>query len=179
MSYKYWTKEEKEYLFKHVKTRHPEDIMPDLNAKFGNNRTYKSITGMLADSKVPYKHLLPPSEERVASNPLDEEGMRKELSKMGYKVEKRGLAEVDRKFKIDTSMFEGETSRFAIISCTQLGSRFQQLTFLKNFYQYIQEQGIKVVLHCGDMVDGEKMYRGHEYELFLHGAEAQKNYVIN
>ena len=178
---KYWGKEEKAYLLKHAKTLHPVDILPELNTKFGNNRTFKALTNMLSECKVPYKHLIRPPDAMDPVDPqfMDEEGMRKELSKMGYKVEKRGLAEVDRKFKIDTSMFEGETSRFAVISCTQLGSRFQQLTFLKNFYKYIENQGIKVVLHCGDFVDGEKMYRGHEYELFLHGCEAQKDYAIN
>ena len=178
---KFWGKEEREYLLKYAKTLHPVDILPELNTKFGNNRTFKALTNILTECKVPYKHLMRPPDAREPIDPqfMDEEGMRKELSKMGYKVEKRGLAEVDRKFKIDTSMFNGETSRFAVISCTQLGSRFQQLTFLKNFYKYIENQGIKVVLHCGDFVDGEKMYRGHEYELFLHGCEAQKDYAIN
>lgn len=179
LAYKYWSKEEKEYLFKHAKTLHPEDILPELNAKFGNNRTYKAITAILTDNKVPYKHLLPPPVERAkVSIPLDEEGMRKELSKMGYKVEKREEAKADRRVKIDTSIFEGDKYKFAVISCSHLGNKWQQLTHLKSFYQYIQEEGIKVVLHTGDFVDGINVYRGHEYEVFIHGAEAQKDYAI-
>lgn len=179
MSYKYWTKEEKEYLFKQVKTLHPEDILPDLNSKFGNNRTYKALTAILADNKVPYKHLIAPPEKRaVISTSLDEEGMRKELSKMGYKVEKREEAKTDRRIKIDTSILKGDKYKFAVISCTHLGNKWQQLTHLKSFYRYIQEEGIKVCLNCGDVVDGVSVYRGHEYEVFIHGAEAQQNYAI-
>ncbi len=114
--------------------------------------------------------------EYISSMSTDD--LRKALSERGYKVEKLGREEVDNKFDIPESFFEGEEIKFAVLSCTQIGSKYQQITALHRFYHYCQEEyGIKLFLHCGDMVDGAKVYKGHEYELFLHGADAQINYT--
>ena len=109
---------------------------------------------------------------------LTEEELRQELSKRGYKIEKLIPEKVDRKKKVDLSLFEGEVKKIAIMSCSHLGSKFQQLTHLKAFYHYCQSLGIKVVFNCGDVVDGINVYRGHEYELFLHGEKAQRDYTV-
>lgn len=34
------------------------------------------------------------------------------------------------------------------------------------------------MLHCGDLVEGERLYRGQEYERFLHGADAQIEFAV-
>jgi predicted phosphodiesterase len=69
--------------------------------------------------------------------------------------------------------------KFGAISCSQLCSKYQQLSHLKTWYHYAQEEeGIEDVLNMGDLVDGEKVYRGHEYEIFLHGEKAQREYTI-
>lgn len=102
------------------------------------------------------------------------------ISAKGYKVEKLGMEEVDNRFDVPSEMFEGDEVRFAVLSCTQIGSKYQQITHLHRFYKYCQEEyGIKSFFHCGDVVDGEKVYKGHEYELFLHGADAQIDYTVN
>jgi predicted phosphodiesterase len=108
---------------------------------------------------------------------LSEDELRKQLSEKGYKVEKLSPDKMD--LKIDVShLFSGDKMKFAVISCTQLGSKYQQITHLRSFYRYIQDQGIKVVFHCGDMVDGINVYTGQEYELFLHGEKAQGDYCV-
>ncbi len=87
--------------------------------------------------------------------------------------------ESDIRFKPDLSRFlKGDWLRFGVVADVHLGSRYQQLTHLHTFYQRCASLGVKTVLHCGDLVDGEKMYRGHEYELFLHGADAQRDYAV-
>ena len=102
------------------------------------------------------------------------------LSEKGYKLEKPSPVKVARKIKVDTSVFKGkEEVEIAVISCTQLGNKWQQITHLKQFYQFVQDRGIKIVLHAGDLVDGEKVYTGHEYEIFLHGEKAQREYVVS
>jgi DNA polymerase II small subunit/DNA polymerase delta subunit B len=65
------------------------------------------------------------------------------------------------------------------VADTQLGSRFQQLTHLCTFYKLCESLGISQVLHAGDLVDGQRMYKGQEFELFMHGADAQRDYAIN
>ena len=111
---------------------------------------------------------------------LTTDELRQELSSRGYKVERLGREDVDNRFDIPDGMFDGDEVRFAVLSCTQIGSKYQQITHLNRFYHYCQEEyGIKLFLHCGDMLDGERVYRGHVYELFLHGADAQIDYACN
>jgi predicted phosphodiesterase len=73
----------------------------------------------------------------------------------------------------------GRKYRFGVVSCTHLGSKYQQLTHLYTFYKYCKRKGVDTVLHCGDLIDGEKIYRGMEYELHTHGATAQKQYCVD
>jgi len=101
-----------------------------------------------------------------------------ELKTRGYFVSKVPPAVSGKTFKFDLTKLKGNTYQFAVISCTQIGSKYQQLTHLHSFYKLCKKRGIELVLHCGDLVDGSKVYKGQEYELFLHGADAQREYVV-
>ena len=68
--------------------------------------------------------------------------------------------------------------KFGMISDTHLGSRFQQLTLLHTAYKIFDEEKVEFVIHAGDMVDAVKMYFGQEQELFLQGADEQRDYVV-
>lgn len=100
------------------------------------------------------------------------------LKSRGYFVSKVPPTVSGKIFKADTKKLAGRTYRFAVLSCTQIGSKYQQMTHLHSFYKLCKKRGIDLVLHCGDLVDGSKVYRGQEYELFLHGADQQRDYVI-
>jgi predicted phosphodiesterase len=95
----------------------------------------------------------------------------------GYTVTK------DRKLhgktvEVDLGRYAGRPYKFAVLSCTHLGSKWQQLTHLHTFYEYAYKRGVRTFLHAGDLVDGEKMHRGHEYGIFVHGADAQVAYAV-
>jgi len=81
--------------------------------------------------------------------------------------------------KIDMSRFKGRKVRVGIVSDTHLGSVHQQLSHLKALYRYFSRRKVKVVLHAGDLIDGEGIYFGHAYELFALGADAQMEYTVN
>jgi len=201
-----WSEAELAYLLKRaVDDNQPiRTVVDEINQKFaGAHRTYhgaksvlwahsvcleelrgnrmKKRESMIMESREKAKlrnegqHALP-----VPDSPppkLSEAELRKQLSEKGYKVEKLSPDKMD--LKIDVShLFSGNKMKFAVISCTQLGSKYQQITHLRSFYRYIQDQGIKVVFHCGDMVDGINVYTGQEYELFLHGEKAQGDYCV-
>lgn len=68
--------------------------------------------------------------------------------------------------------------RFGVVSDTQLGSKYQQLTLLNTCYEIFDEQKVDFVIHPGDLVDGIKMYRGQDQEIFLHGADDQAQYTV-
>lgn len=101
------------------------------------------------------------------------------LRERGFFVSKVPPTTSGRLFKADLTKLAGDKYRFAVISCTQIGSKYQQLTHLHTFYKLCKKRGIELVLHCGDLVDGSKVYKGQEYELFLHGADEQRDYVIS
>jgi len=102
----------------------------------------------------------------------------KELQNRGYVAVKRALKSAGRSRNVSLQRWEGGKYTFGVVSDTHLGSRYQQLTHLKSFYALCMERGIRVMLHCGDLVDGEKMYRGQEYEIFVHGADRQIEYAV-
>lgn len=69
--------------------------------------------------------------------------------------------------------------KFAIIGDTQLGSKYAQISHLKNFYEICASEGIKDVYHTGDVTDGLKMRSGHEYELYKTSADDMVQDVID
>lgn len=143
-------------------------------AFFGNSKS----KDVIINSEEGFLNVEDVNKSDISSISTDD--LRQELSFRGYKVEKLGQEDVDNKFDIPPEMFESDIVKFAVLSCTQIGSKYQQITNLARFYNYCQEEyGIKLFLHCGDLVDGNKVYKGHEYELFLHGEDAQVDYACN
>lgn len=71
-----------------------------------------------------------------------------------------------------------KTIRFAIMGDTQIGSKYSQLTYLHQFYDLCEKEGIKDVYHTGDITDGLKMRVGHEYELYEVSADDMLKDVI-
>ena len=68
--------------------------------------------------------------------------------------------------------------QFGLMGDTQLGCIDTQITHLHTLYDRYQSEGITQVYHTGDMTDGEKMRPGHEYELYVHGADAQVAHTV-
>jgi predicted phosphodiesterase len=68
--------------------------------------------------------------------------------------------------------------KFGVVSDTHLGSKCQQLTLLKSAYADFDRENVDFVIHAGDLVDGHKMYKGQEYELFMHSADEQRDYAV-
>jgi hypothetical protein len=60
---------------------------------------------------------------------------------------------------------EDNTIRFGLIGDTQIGSLYQRVDALTAFYGRCAAEGIKQVLHTGDVIDGWHVYRGQEFEL--------------
>jgi predicted phosphodiesterase len=70
-----------------------------------------------------------------------------------------------------------QTLRFGVVSDTHLGSTHQQLSFLQEAYQRFKAHGITTVYHPGDISEGSGMRKGQEFEIFVHGADAQVRYI--
>lgn len=71
-----------------------------------------------------------------------------------------------------------EVLKFAIMGDTQFGSKYAQITYLHEFYDLCNREGIKNVYHTGDITDGLKMRAGHEYELYEVSADEMRDDVV-
>ncbi len=69
--------------------------------------------------------------------------------------------------------------RLGVVSDTHLGSRFEQLTALRAFYDYADERQVDAYCHVGDVFQGpDQMHKGMELEVHAHGADAQVDYGV-
>lgn len=71
-----------------------------------------------------------------------------------------------------------KTLKFAIMGDTQIGSKYTQLTYLHEFYDLCEKEGITDVYHTGDLTEGLKMRTGHEYELYTVSADDMRDDVV-
>ena len=71
-------------------------------------------------------------------------------------------------------------TEICVVSDTHFGNIHQQLHLLNQIYQEAYNRGIKIVLHCGDLVDGNYTNRLEQpRQQFLHGFDEQAGYVVD
>jgi len=83
------------------------------------------------------------------------------------------LAKMKKRTERNIHDYQSEPIRFGLVSDTHLGSLFANTDLLDFAYDYFAEEGITQVYHSGDILAGEHMYRGQEYELAYIGADTQ------
>lgn len=129
-----------------------KDIVEKIESEFGESKMYGKISQHLYRCRK--KKLKAKSEKRVAIQNQEPEC---------YEGKWDGT----------------ETLRFAIMGDTQFGSKYAQISYLHNFYDLCEQQGIKDVYHTGDITDGLKMRVGHEYELYEVSADEMRDDVVS
>ena len=67
---------------------------------------------------------------------------------------------------------------FGVIGDTHIGSAWERLDALEDYYANAEARGINIVLHAGDVVAGHHVYRGQEFEVHKHGWEEQRDHVV-
>jgi len=75
--------------------------------------------------------------------------------------------------------FGGRRIRVGVISDTHKGSLYANQQLEDSLIGYFNKKNVDVIYHCGDICDGEKMYRGHEYEIKHHGADNQVKHCVD
>jgi len=104
---------------------------------------------------------------------LDE--LLEEVSKRGFISTRREVL-VNRTYKFPRQL---KPFKLGIVSDTHIGSQMQQISLLHEAYKEMAKEKVKVILHCGDMIEGNgKLYKGQIYEMFLHGADNMVKYAI-
>ena len=112
------------------------------------------------------------SEDLVAKDKIYEEyGLTK---KQLDKVLKAKAEKQVKPLKIEA----GETYKFGAIGDTHLCSKEERLEALYTFYEMCKKEGVKDIYHAGDIMAGQGVYRGQEYEIHTFGADNQVDYVV-
>lgn len=83
------------------------------------------------------------------------------------------LRDFMRREPIPPQIYYGKTVRFGALGDTHYGSLYEHQDVLDVAYDVFKRERIANVYHTGDMLDGEKMRKGHEYSIYVHGADAQ------
>jgi DNA polymerase II small subunit/DNA polymerase delta subunit B len=81
------------------------------------------------------------------------------------------LADVQGKVTVETR--KDCHLRFGVIGDTHIGSLYAHTEALAAYYEHVKAQGVGVVYHVGDVLDGHRVYRGQEFELRDIGLEQQ------
>jgi DNA polymerase II small subunit/DNA polymerase delta subunit B len=103
----------------------------------------------------------------------------KEVQGRGYFIARTPVEQSGQVFQGDLKRWNGRKYRFGVVSDTHLCSRYQQLTALWDFYRLLGRRHINTCFNCGDVVDGMGVYRGQDFETFVHGADGQTEYAID
>lgn len=98
-----------------------------------------------------------------------------EVSRRGFISTRRDVL-INRHYKFPRQL---KPFKLGVVSDTHLGSVHQQITLLHETYKIFKAEGIKQVLHAGDMIEGNgRLYKGQQFEMFVHGADSLVSYTI-
>ena len=79
---------------------------------------------------------------------------------------------------INIERFYGGSCKIGLLGDTQMGSRHERPDVLNAIYDLYEQEGIQKVFHAGDLLDGDHVYRGQEYDLMHMGADRQVRHTI-
>jgi predicted phosphodiesterase len=92
---------------------------------------------------------------------------------------KRLAGEKKYKPKIIQDSISNNVLKFGVVSDTHFCSKLARMDELHTFYQICAKEGIRHIVHSGDVLDGWRIFRGQENEVHTFGAMNQVQYVIN
>lgn len=102
----------------------------------------------------------------------------KRHNEVKYDEKKKVIIQNQEPEHFDAKWDNTKVIKFAIMGDTQIGSKYTQFTYLHDFYDICEKEGIKDVYHTGDITDGLKMRVGHEYELYEVSADEMREDVV-
>ncbi len=105
------------------------------------------------------------------------------LGLKGYRIEQEEQRVVLRRIpppsaNVHRTLFKGDDIAFGVISDTHLSSKHERLEELHMAYKIMEDEGISVVYHPGDLVCGLGIFPGQINEVKNHTYEEQIAYAV-
>lgn len=124
-------------------------------------------TGKELDDYLPKRE-----QERLLADALAQ------VEREGYVVHKPRPPEAETT-TLDLSSLTGkERLRLGVVSCTHFGSKYQQLTALREFVRYAEKVKVDAFIHAGDLEDGPFKRHRNPHEVFKHDYDAMLDYCV-
>ena len=117
-----------------------------------------------------------PSSIRAASTELYDAGYAVDVTEDLHVMMPKEMAPTRGKIPMD-HWAEGNIHRYGVMADTHLANRCARLDVMEAAYNLFEQEGIKLVLHAGNLPDGEFKY--NRSELLVHGVEGQLCYVAD
>jgi len=149
------------------------------------DRELSALRGRLAEHEHPSAYLVEKALVRRASLSREEvarllrvdldkaDAVLVDMSARGYNVVDGVVSRLAGGPRVTVEHFYGDVVRFGIVSDTHLCNTHAMEEQLQEAYAVFRREGITAVYAPGNLLDGEKTYRGQEYEITVHGANAQ------
>lgn len=127
------------------------------------------------------------SEEGQELNKTDEytgtKTKARDILKQNYGLSEKQLERIliaKKQAEVDDLKLEiSDSYKFGAIADTHLCSNHEKITELNKYYDICKQEGITDVYHAGDIIAGQGIFRGQEYEIHTFGADNQVEYVVN
>lgn len=100
-----------------------------------------------------------------------------EVERAGYVVHKPRPPELSSTIDI-SALVRKDRLKLAVVSCTHFGSKYQQLTALREFCEYADRVAkVDGFIHAGDLEDGPTTRHKNPHEVFKHDYDAMLDYA--
>jgi calcineurin-like phosphoesterase family protein len=102
------------------------------------------------------------------------------LESEGYIVHKPRPPEEEVTTLDVTHLTSKDRLRLGIVACTHFGSKYQQLTALRDFCTYADRTArVDAFVHAGDLQDGPVKRHKNPHEVFKHDYDAMLDYAVD
>lgn len=96
-----------------------------------------------------------------------------------WRIDKHLAPDSEAAWKVVGSESVSEPNyRFGLIADTHLGSKHARLDVCDDLYDWFAREGIRIVWHCGNWIDGEAHFNRHELLPEAHGMQAQLDLFV-
>lgn len=134
------------------------------------------LNGGLTEQEIVNRHALTSGEVRA---------LIADYRRSGANIVRRGdVWSIDRHMAPDSESAwkirgkPGKPYRFGLIADTHLGSKHCRLDVCEDLYDWFSRQGISIVFHCGNWIEGEARFNKHELVPEAHGMQQQLDYFV-
>lgn len=114
---------------------------------------------------------------QIGCSTEDADALLRDLSARGYNVVDGVLSRYASMATPEVDHFYGDSFKFGIVSDTHLGNHHAMEDQLQEAYEVFRREGVTSVYCPGNLLDGEKTYRGQEYEIKVMGVENVVQYL--